>query len=189
MKRLFNSIAALLVLLGFAASLAAESEFSLDKAKRVDMMIKHIAQKKRKSPFLRKVSFNEDELNSYLNLIYTKRYSPEVKYVKLKLEKNSYVKARMKIILSGEKYAKAPAFLRDIDVETSGKVECSKYRMRFLFDDIVINGKSFSPAILDEAFGAVQMSNKVKKSMYDWFQLLPGIKDVLVDEKKLTMFY
>lgn len=186
--RYLKIIIAIFVLSVFAWGTIGD-EFNLDEAKRVDMVLKRIAKKKRKTPFLRKITFTQRELNSYLNIVYTKKYAPEVKYVKLKLYKKNYVNGMMKIKLKGKKFEQVPSFLRDIEVETSGKVECNKYRMRFLIEDIKINGSSFSPAILDEAFGTAQVGSKIKKSMYDWFDLLPGIKNVKVDERKITLFY
>ena len=73
-----------------------------------------------------------------------------------------------------------------IEVEVSGKVQCKNYRMRFNFDKLKVNGASFSPEVLDEAFNAAQVDYKVKRSMYDWFDLMPGIKNIVVDEKKIT---
>lgn len=169
--------------------LGATTEFSIDKGKRVDLTLKRIAKKRRRAPFLRKVSFTQEELNSYLNLFYTKRYAPEVKYIKIKLDKNNFADGTLKILLKGKKYEKVPSFLRDIEVEFTGKVQCEQYRMRFVFENLKINGSNFSPEFLDEAFGAAQAGAKIKKSMFDWFDLLPGIKDVVLDYKKITLFY
>lgn len=165
------------------------SEFSMDQAKRVDGILKRIAEKKRQTPFLRKVTFSQDELNSYLNLIYAKNYAPEVKYIKLKLDKDNYTEGTMKVKLEGKQYDKVPAFLRDIEVELNGKIECANSRMRYLFNDLKINGTKFSPELLDEAFGAAQGGAKIKKSMFDWFDLFPGLKKVILDYKKITFFY
>lgn len=188
MKRKITTFLIVFVSFGFFAS-TSTSEFSLDKAKRVDLVLKKIAKRKRNAPFLRKISFSQDSLNSYLNVFYTKRYAPEVKYIKLKLEKNNFASGTMKIKLKGNKYENVPSFLRDIEVEFSGKVECEKYRMRYVFDKIKIDGNSFSPELLDEAFGAAQINAKVKKSMFDWFDLFPGIKKVIINYKKITLFY
>lgn len=168
---------------------AITTEFSEEKAKLVDLVLKRIAKQHKKSVFLKKISFSEDELNSYLNLVYIKRYTPEVKYVKLKLNKNNFVSGSMKIKLEGKKYDKVPSFFKNIDVDTSGRVECNKYRMRFIFETLQVNGTTLTPEVLDEAFGQVQTRTRIKKSMYDWFNLLPGIKNVIVDYKKLTIFY
>lgn len=168
---------------------AVTDEFSMEKAQRVDQTLKRIAKRNRKTPFLRKISFSQDALNAYLNIFYTRRYAPEVKYIKIKLEKDNNASGEMKILLKGKKYENVPAFLRDIEVEFSGKVQCEKYRMRYSFNTLKINGSSFSPELLDEAFGAAQLNAKVKKSMFDWFDLLPGIKDVVIDYKKITLFY
>jgi len=178
----------LMILVPFILS-GATSEFSADQAKRVDVVLKRIAQKKRQNPFLRKITFSQDELNSYLNLIYAKYYAPEVKFIKLKLDKNNSADGEMKIKLDGKQYEQVPAFLRDIEVEFSGKIECENNRMRYLFDDLKINGTKFSPELLDEAFGAAQGSAKIKKSMFDWFDLFPGLKKVILDYKTITIFY
>jgi hypothetical protein len=170
-----------MILVPFILS-GATSEFSADQAKRVDVVLKRIAQKKR-------LTFSQDELNSYLNLVYAKYYAPEVKYIKLKLGKNNSADGEMKIKLAGKQYDQVPAFLRDIQVEFSGKIECENNRMRYLFDDLKINGTKFSPELLDEAFGAAQGGTKIKKSMFDWFDLFPGLKKVVLDYKKITIFY
>jgi hypothetical protein len=190
----FLKIVSLVVLTIFAAgSLAFPSlttEFSKEKAKLVDLTLKRIAKnKKRRSPFLRKISFSQNELNSYLNLIYAKQYTPEVKYIKLKLEKDNFVSGTVKVKLEGKQYAKVPNFLKDIEVETAGKIECNNYRMRFMFETLRVNGTSFSPEVLDEAFSTAQSGFKVKKSLYDWFSLLPGIKNIVIEYKKITIFY
>lgn len=78
---------------------------------------------------------------------------------------------------------------RDIELEMEGKVECENYRMRFLFEKVRINGTGISPEMVDELFGTAQSSFKVKKSLYDWFNLLPGLKNVIIDYKKVIFFY
>jgi hypothetical protein len=195
MVQKIKKLAVSLVVLFFIGSVSsftlfALTEFSAEKAKRVELTLKRIAKKRKKHDvFLKKVTFSQDELNSYLNMIYVKRYTPEVKYINLKLGKKNTVDGTIKIKLVGKKYEKVPAFLRDVEVDVSGKVECQNYRMRVQFEKISVNGTSFSPELLDEAFGAAQADFKIKKSMYDWFNLLPGIKNIVLDHKKVTLFY
>jgi hypothetical protein len=187
MKRKITLISIFIVLCGWFVF--SSTEFSWEKAKRVDETLKRVAKYKKPRVFLKKLTFSQGELNSYLNLIYRKKYTPEVKYIKLKLEKENHVSGTMKIKLVGKKYKDVPSFLKDIEVEVSGKVQCKNYRMRFNFEKLKVNGTSLSPEVLDEAFGAAQVNYKVKKSMYDWFDLMPGIKNIVVDEKKITLFY
>lgn len=187
MKRKITLISIFVVLCGLIVF--SSDEFSWQKAKRIDETLRYIAKNKKPRVFLKKITFSQSDLNSYLNLIYRKKYTPEVKYIKLKLQKENYVNGIMKIKLEGEKYKDVPAFLKDIDVEVSGIIKCKNYRMRFNFEKLKVNGNSFSPEVLDEAFGAAQVNYKVKKSMYDWFDLMPGIKNIIVDEKKITIFY
>jgi hypothetical protein len=186
MKRILTVL--LIAMVSFVFT-AASTEFSLEKAKRVDQTLKRIAQKKRRTPFLRKISFSQEELNAYLNLFYTKRYAPEVKFIKINLAKNNYADGTLKVELKGKKYDAVPSFLRDIEVEFSGQIQCEQYRMRYVFESLKINGSSFSPEFLDEAFGAAQVGAKVKKSMFDWFELLPGIKKIISEPGKITIFY
>ena len=173
----------------FTISMLYPTEFSPEKAKKVNRYLTRIAQTRRKGVMLKRAYFTEDELNSYLNLIYTRRYSPEVKYIKLNLKKDNKVSGFLKVVLKGEKYSRLPAFLKKFEVDFEGKAEFENYRMRFDFENLKINGTSFSPEILDQAFSAAQTGYKVKKSMFDWFRLLPGIKNIKIDYKKLTLFY
>jgi len=184
MKRIIYAL-----LLVFLVSSLGAADFSMEKAQRVDTFMKKIAKNSRKAPFLRKVTFTQQELNSYLNLIYLKKYAPEVKFIELILDKENMVTGSLKVKLTGEKYDKVPAFLKDFELEFNGRVETDNYRMRYLFEDIRINGTNFSPEILDEAFAAAQTDFKVQKSMFDWFSLMPGLKDVRIDYRKITLFY
>lgn len=177
------------IMVGSLAFADRATALSMDKAKRVEMMLERLAKQKRHSVFMKKVTFTEDELNSYLNLIYVKTETPEVTYVWLKLEKDNFVRGTIKIKLDAKEYSSVPSFLRDIELETMGKIECQNYRMRFIFQELKVNGNSFAPEILDEAFGAAQGGVKVKRSLYDWFSLLPGIKSITVGEREITIFY
>jgi len=191
MKKMTSFFMILFMVIFITANLytAIHDEYSLDKAERIDKLLKKIGKSQRNSVFLKNVTFSQDELNSYLNLIYIKKYTPEINYIKLKLEKDNYVDGTVKIKLDAEKYDKVPSFLRNIEVQAMGKVECNNYRMRFLFEKILVNGTPFSPEILDEGFGAAQGNVPIKKSLYDWFSLLPGLKSVTIDEKKITLYY
>ncbi len=172
------------------ATLAAAADFSLDKAKRIDGFLARIAARRQPALFLKKMAFSESELNSYLNLIYVKKYAPEVTFIELRLQgQEPGQTAVLKVKLVGEKYSVVPQFLRDVEVGFNGRFECSNYHMRFAFSELVINGSHFSPDILDEAYGAAQFNAKTKKSIFDWFTLLPGLKNVQSSEKTIYFYY
>jgi hypothetical protein len=171
------------------AATAIAGDFSPEKAKRVDGFLARIAARRQPSLFLKKTSFSESELNSYLNLLYTRKYAPEVTFIELRLKDKNRVDGSLKVKLAGEKYAAVPQFLRDTEVRFSGTFECSNYHMRFVFSELVINGSHFSPDVLDEAYGAAQFNARVKRSIFDWFTLLPGLKNVQCSEKTITFFY
>jgi len=170
------------------ASLLA-TDFSMDKAKRIEGFLNRIAMRRQPALFLKKMTFSENELNSYLNLLYVKKYAPEVTYIELRLHDKDEVSGSIKVKLSGEKYASVPQFLRDVDVGFQGKFECSNYHMRYLFRELVINGSRYSPEIIDEAFRAAQFNAKTRKSIFDWFTLLPGLKKVQCSEKTIHFYY
>ncbi len=169
--------------------LAAASDFSLEKAKKVESFLARIAIPRPPTLFLKKTAFSESELNSYLNLVYSKKYAPEASFIELRLKDQNRVDGSLKIKLADEKYRSVPQFLRDIEVRFSGHFECSNYHMRFVFSELVINGSRFSPDVLDEAYGAAQFNAKIKKSIFDWFTLLPGLKSVQSSDKKIYLFY
>ncbi len=181
-------IAGIFLLLVIAAPVVA-GDFSLDKAQKVDRFLARIAARRHTSLFLKKMAFSESELNSYLNLIYTRKYAPEVTAIELRLQDKNLVSGSIKAKLAGEKYSAVPQFLREMDVRFSGMFECGNYHMRFVFKELVINGSHFSPDVIDEIYGAAQFNAKVKKSMFDWFTLLPGLKSVQSSDKKIYFFY
>ena len=170
-------------------TVAAAADFSLDQARRIDGFLTRIAVRRQPALFLKKMAFSENELNSYLNLIYVKKYAPEVTFIELRLKDKNLVNGMAKVKLAGEKYAAVPQFLRDVEVGFNGSFECSNYHMRFAFSELVINGSRFSPDILDEAYGAAQFNAKTKKSIFDWFTLLPGLKNVQCAEKTIYFYY
>ena len=171
------------------AAFVAAADFSMNKAKRIDSFLSRIAARRQPALFLKKMAFSESELNSYLNLIYTKKFAPEVTFIDLRLQDKNLVKGTLKIKMTGEKYAAVPQFLRDVEVGFHGKFECSNYHMRFAFSELVINGSRFSPDVLDEAFSAAQFNSKTKKSIFDWFTLLPGLKNVQCSDKTIYFYY
>lgn len=171
------------------AATVAAADFNLDKAKRIEQFLNHIAIRRQPSLFLKKTAFSEIELNSYLNLIYLKKYAPEVTFIELRLRDKDQVSGSLKLKLTGEKYTAVPQFLRDVEVSFKGKFECSNYHMRYIFQELVINGSLFSPEALDEAFAAAQFNAKTKKSIFEWFTLLPGLKKVQSTEKTIYFYY
>ena len=171
------------------ATAAAAADFSLEKAKRIEHFLNRIATRRQPSLFLKKTAFSETELNSYLNLLYVKKYAPEITFIELHLRDKDQVSGSLKVKLAGEKYAAVPQFLRDVDLSFQGKFECSNYHMRYLFRELVINGSRYSPEIIDEAFNAAQFNAKTRKSIFDWFTLLPGLKKVQCSEKTIYFYY
>ena len=104
------------------ATAVIAADFSLEKAKRIEQFLNRIAMRRQPSLFLKKATFSESELNSYLNLIYVKKYAPEVTFIELRLRDKDEVSGSLKVKLAGEKYAAVPQFLRDIEVRFQGQI-------------------------------------------------------------------
>jgi len=160
-----------------------------EKARQLDVFLKKIAKDTRQRVFLRHKRFDQSTVNSYLALIYLPRYAREVKNIKLEFHKENWVSGQVSIRLTGEKYQKLPGFLKEMDLEINGIIESRPQQMRFQIKELKLNRTSFSPEILDEAFATFQGGKKVKRSIFDWFTLLPGIKRISSDEGSLTLFY
>jgi hypothetical protein len=182
----YKALTCLFFLLTAAATAA---DFNLEKAQKIEQFLGRIANRHQQSLFLKKTSFSEEELNSYLNLIYIKKFAPEVTFIELHLGDKDQVNGSLAVKLAGEKYDAVPQFLRDINISFHGKFECSNYHMRYVFQELVINGSSYSPEIIDEAFAAAQLNARTKKSIFDWFTLLPGLKKVQSSEKTIYFYY
>jgi hypothetical protein len=170
-------------------ALLAAVDYTIEQARRIDDFLLRIAKKPNTGVFLKKVSFSQDELNAYLNLIYRKKYVPEMTWINLELQDENRVSGSLKAKLEGKKYSAVPTFLRDIEVAFSGKIESTNYHMRFLFQKLSVNSMQFSPEALDEAFIAAQGGLKTKKSMFDWFTMLPGLKNISLAPAKVIFYY
>jgi len=185
MKKSIHISLAVLMLAG----LATATSHSMEDARKIDRFMMRIAQDGRERVVLRSVEFTQAELNAYLNRIYIPKYAPEVQFVELELGAGNVVSGTMGVKLEGKKYQSLPSFLRDFKVSFSGTLESQNRRMRYLFEDIRINGTRFSPEVLDEAFSSAQAGVDIKRSIFDWFTLLPGLKKVAVESGRITLFF
>jgi hypothetical protein len=178
----------ILTIFFFSIYTAAEN-YSLADAQRLDSFLKKIEKSQRKDLFLHKMTFTETQLNAYLNLIYTKQYAPEITEMKFSLKQNNSISGFMNVRLQGKQYEKVPSFLKKFAIDFDTVIEVENYRLRYAIKKLKINGTEFSPEILDEVFSAAQPGLKVKKSLFDWFDLMTGIKDIKIDHKIITVFY
>jgi hypothetical protein len=179
----------LLAALIAGAMMLPGEDFSLPQAKKIDDFLAHIAQRPNRGLFIRKVEFSEADLNSYLNLFYLKKYAPEVSWIHIALQDKNVASGSLKAKLVGSKYENVPQMFREFTLDFSGKIESYNGRMRYVFSDLAINGTHISPELLDEAMNTAQIGAKVKKSIYDWFTLLPGLKNLTIVSRSITFYY
>ncbi len=178
----------LLLLAGLAAAPAAAG-YAPEQGKRIDSFLARIGARRSGALFLRRATFSQTELNAYLNCFYNKKYAPELSAIELDLKDDNRLSGTARVLLKGKRYDTVPAFLRDIEVRFAGRFEAANTRMRFLVEELVVNGAHLSPEVLDEAYSAAQGKAKVKKSIFDWFTLLPGLKGLSCSRGKVTFLY
>jgi hypothetical protein len=184
MKR--HSIPVAMIL--FSALLGA-ADHAYEQGRRIDDFLSRIAGRRSGAIFLRKATYSAEELNAWLNLFYTKKYAPEVTAINLELKDDNYLSGTARAELKGKRYDTVPSFLRSVDVRFAGRIESSNSRMRFLIEELAVNNTTLSPGALDEAYSLAQGSVKIKKSIFDWFSLLPGIKGLYCSRDRITFLY
>jgi hypothetical protein len=177
-----------LLLAGLAALLAA-ADYSLEQGRRIDDFLTRIGARRSGALFLRKATFSQTELNAYLNLFYNRKFAPEVSAIELDLKDDNRIDGSARVLLKGKRYDSVPAFLRNIEVRFAGRFECTNYRMRFLIEELIVNGAHLSAEVLDEAYSAAQGQARIKRSIFDWFSLLPGVKGLSCSRGKVTFLY
>jgi len=165
------------------------AEYDREAAERVAAFLERISGPPSPSPFLREVTFSENECNSYLNLIHIPLNLPEVKHIGLAFAPENTISGEIQLDLQGNSYRLIPAGLRKATIEFSGIFECSNYLGRFLLRELRVNGASFSPHLLDELMQTVQLGQAEKKSLFDWYPLLPGLKQIRTDRGSVSLLY
>ncbi len=160
------------------------------QAKEIELFLNKLRQSQAgQSPFLKEKSFTENDFNLYLQQIYIKNETPEVKEIKIDFTGKNSIFARLRIELDAVRYPKLPANLLKTTVEIASKIESNNGKMRLKPESIIINKISFSPQLLDQTLELAQSGKEKKSSIYDWFKLLPGIKKIEIDKGKITFYY
>ncbi len=167
----------------------AEGNYDRAGAERVAAFFERISGPRSESPFLRQATFSEIEFNSYFNLIHIPLQLPELRYLEMSFSPGNRISGRLQVELQADSYRLLPSGLRNARVEFSGLFECQAYQGRFILDELKVNGAAFSPNLLDELIQLVQSGKTKKKSLFDWYPLLPGLKQVKTGQASVTLFY
>jgi hypothetical protein len=184
-------IPGLILLAAASLVLSALSETGPSRAVRdIDAFMEKMRAAPRSAViFLKQRSFSEELFNLYLNQIYIKKEIPEVKQISMKFLENGYLQVDLRMELEPAKFSKVPAAFLKPRIEMKTTVESSNGKMRLKPSSIHLNGVPFSPELLNELLALAQSGRATKRSLYDWFELFPGIRKIEVEKARIIFFY
>lgn len=168
----------------------AQVEYSVDEALKVFSFIEKIIVEKDSgnSEKMRSVTVTESELNSYIAYRIDTEKEDVMKQLHLKIFKRDRIEGKILLDLRGQNL---PDFLRpEMNLYFAGKVEVKDQKVRLLIKKLYIEDQPIRPEILDVViFIASKIQSTEPTSIYDWYDLPFGIKDIKSQDKKAIFYY
>ena len=168
----------------------SQSQYSIEEARRVLEIIGQLEQEllNKNQQKLRLVVVQERELNSYFAYRIEAEKEEIMKQLHLIILKNNKIEGKIHIDLRGQEI---PDFLRpEMNIYFSGKVEVNNGKVRILMKKLFLEDQSIQPQILDAIiFIASKLQNDEPTSLYDWYELPFGIKDIKTKKQQAIFFY
>ncbi len=168
----------------------SQSQYSIEDVRRVFIIIEQLEQdlinnNQRK---LQSVTVTESELNSYFAYRIEAEKEDIMKQLHLKIFKNNKIEGKILIDLRGQKI---PDFLRpEMNIYFAGKVEVNNGKGRILMKKLFLEDQPIQPQVLDAIiFIASKLQNSEPTSLYDWYELPFGIKDIKTKKQQAIFFY
>ncbi len=168
----------------------SQSPYSIDEVRRVFEIIGQMEEELLNSSQrkLFSVIVTESELNSYFAYRIEVEKEEIMKQLHLKIYRRNKIEGKILIDLRGQKI---PDFLRpQMNIYFSGRVEVKNGKGRILMKKLFLEDQSIQPQILDAIiFIASKLQNSEPTSLYEWYELPFGIKDIKTRSKKAIFFY
>lgn len=168
----------------------SQSQYSIEEARRVFIIIEQLEQEllKNNQRELQSVTVTESELNSYFAYLIEAEKEDIMKQLHLKIFKNNKIEGKILIDLRGQKI---PDFLRpEMNIYFAGKVEVNNGKGRILMKKLFLEDQPIQPQVLDAIiFIASKLQNSEPTSLYDWYELPFGIKDIKTKKQQAIFFY
>jgi len=168
----------------------SQSQYSLEEARQVFEIIEQLEQDllKNNQRKLQSVIVTESELNSYFAYRIEAEKEDIMKQLHLKIFKNNKIEGKILIDLKGQKI---PDFLRpEMNIYFAGKVEVNNGKGRILMKKLFLEDQPIQPQVLDAIiFIASKLQNSEPTSLYDWYELPFGIKDIKTKKQQAIFFY
>lgn len=168
----------------------SQFKYSIDEARRVFQIIEQLEQSilNNNQRNLDSVIVTESELNSYFAYRIEAENEEIMTQLHLKILKNNKIEGKIHIDLRGQNI---PEFLRpEMNIYFSGKVEVEDGKGRILMKKLFLEDQPIQPQVLDAIiFIASKLQNYEPTSLYDWYELPFGIKDIVTKKKQAVFFY
>jgi len=168
----------------------SQSQYSIEEARRVFIIIEQLEQDllKNNQRKLQSVTVPESELNSYFAYRIEAEKEDIMKQLHLKIFKNNKIEGKIQIDLRGQKI---PDYLRpEMNIYFAGRVEANNGKGRILMKKLFLEDQPIQPQVLDAIiFIASKLQNSEPTSLYDWYELPFGIKDIKTKKKQAIFFY
>jgi hypothetical protein len=137
---------------------------------------------------LRKIVISESELNSWIAYRIETEKEEVMKELKLKLFEENKVEGKIFIDLRGQNI---PKILRpEMSFYFEGKLQIDKGRARFNLKKLFLEEQQINPLVLDliiQISAAIQ--NFEASSIYEWYELPYGIKNIETHLGQTFLFY
>ncbi len=177
-------------LLFYVLASFGSTEYSLKEALKVLNIIEKVQseQNSLSKGKLRKVAVTESELNSYIAFRIETEKEEIMKQLNLHILVNNRIEGNILIDLRGQNI---PGFLRpQMNIYFGGRVEVKDEKVRINIKKLFIEDVPIQPEILDVI---IQIASKIEgsepTSLYDWYDLPFGLKDIKTQNGKAIFYY
>lgn len=179
-----------LCLLFYVLASYGSTEYSLKEALKVLNIIEKVQseQSRLSKGKLRKVAVTESELNSYIAFRIETEKEEIMKQLNLHILVNNRIEGNILIDLRGQNL---PGFLRpQMNIYFGGRVEVKEKKVRINIKKLFIEDVPIQPEILDVIIQiASKIENSEPTSLYDWYDLPFGLKDIKTQNGKAIFYY
>jgi hypothetical protein len=166
------------------------TNYSVDQALKVFQYIKKLEKARLESGRnkLDSIVVTESELNSYIAYRIETENEEIMKQLYMKILNNNRIEGKILIDLRGHKI---PQILKaKMNIYFAGKVEVKDEKVRVVMKKLYMEDQPIQPELLDLIiFIASKLQNTNPTSLYDWYDLPYGIKDIKTRERKAIFYY
>jgi hypothetical protein len=180
----------LFFIMGYTSQSAAQSGYSMEEVQKVLALIEHILedQKLRTDEGLRAVEIAESEFNAYMAFLIDADNEEVLREVHVNLLKNNRIEGKIHIDLRGQRI---PRFLKpEMNFYFAGRLHVDEGRARLAINEIFLENEPVQPALLELA---ILISSRIQGiepvSLFSWYDLPYGIKDIKTKERIAIFYY